>query len=115
MTLQQVMDTAAKYPWRYGHGSYKKCPLTKLCGVKDAVAAAAALGCTFNTVVCFTEWWDGIFDKGSSDKTTAMDAIRLRNLGLRIPAGPRTIRLRKKTKRVHAQRYLRTKATGYYQ
>jgi len=115
MTLQKVIDTAAKYPWRYGFGSYKRCPLTKLCGVKDAMAASQALGVTFSAVVSFTEWWDGIFAKDGTDKNTAIDAMRLRSLGLSIPAGPRTIRLRKKTKRVHAMRYLRSLSTGYYQ
>lgn len=105
MTLQKIINTAAKYPWRYGGGQFKNDPLRKLAGVTDFDGAADELCVLESTVRAFAMWWDCCLAK--DDIGSKIGAQELYRLGYSIPCGPRLIRARRKTKRVRAYQYLR--------
>lgn len=107
MSLQHVLNTAAKYPWRYGYGSYKNCPMRKLCEAASPSVAARKLDVPVEHIFAATQWWDSIFQKDRDGHLLARDMLKV--YGYNIPAAAQTIRLRKKTKRVHARKYLQMK------
>ena len=110
VNLQKIINKVAKYPWRFGYGSWLKCPLTKECGISQVsltkhTDAAKFLGVTSEHTIAFVGWWDGILDGDKFDFEQGRN--KLVALGYTIPAGPRLIRARRKTKRVRAYQYLR--------
>ena len=106
MDLQKVIDTASKYPWRYGYGNTTNDPLAKGCGVTSMSEAAVHLGVSEGVILAFVDWWD--FTLGREDDKASRGARKLVGYGYTIPAGPRLIRARRKTKRVRAYQYLRS-------
>ena len=112
MDLQKVIDTASKYPWRYGFGGWEKCPLTKACDLHQGSGdrfreAAEILDVPLDHVYAFVGGWDATLDGSRKDRDSLVQATRLQAFGYTISAGPRLIRARRKTKRVRAYQYLR--------
>ncbi len=111
MTLQKIINAVSKYPWRYGYGSWANCPLTKFCDIHQgsydkAGDAALMLSISTEHINAFVGWWDSVLER--EDFEVARFKDKLVRQGYTIPAGPRLIRARRKTKRVRAYQYLRS-------